>query len=431
MDALFENVTLSINLSKESYIDYVDQRFPKWIYIVLLAVGISGNVLSLIVFTSHSMRNNSIFTYLAFLSMVDLLVIVFGFGDLILISYFKIILRNYSLVLCRGHTFVTYFFSHLSSFILASVSIDRAISLNFKNFSKTYCVPRTALKIILVDCLLVFSINFHSLLFLGNYYNDDQQQYSLSSNHSLDEYSNVILKKKLACASKNNTIYDKFLEPYFEWIDLFCYAILPFVVMIVCSILIIKVVFLANKSYANMKRFSTTSIEHSNSLLRLNKTMYLNTLNANQATTTTNNNLTVTTTEFNGEKHSHHGNRKAANSNGTSQGVSRNNSSLRRRYRGPPNKKKHISYMLILLNVLFFLLLSPLLFVLACLSGVDNIREYKLLINSVYVLAYSNHCLNFLFYGLSSPPYRKTVLSLFAGKPAAYRHNQQRHTTIH
>lgn len=73
------------------------------------------------------------------------------------------------------------------------------------------------------------------------------------------------------------------------------------------------------------------------------------------------------------------------------------------------NRKKHISYTLILLNILFFSLVSPLLFLLLFLSDIENVREYQFLINIVYILAYSNHCLNFIFYGLSSPPYRKAV----------------------
>lgn len=150
-------------LTEESYFDYFDPRFPKWLAIIMLVIGVIGNILSLIVFLSTQMKNNSVFTYLAYLSVVDLFVITLGLGDIIIISYFKFVIRNYSIYLCRLHTFMAYFSSHLSSFLLASVSIDRAISLNFLNLAKLYCVPRTVHKIVILNCILILAINSHSL----------------------------------------------------------------------------------------------------------------------------------------------------------------------------------------------------------------------------------------------------------------------------
>ena len=101
------NATGLLNKQHElqSYFDYFDPRFPRFMTIVLLIVGIFGNVLSLIVFCHESMKKNSVFKYLAYLSIVDLFVIILGLGDMIAISYFKFIIRNYSIVFCRLHTF--------------------------------------------------------------------------------------------------------------------------------------------------------------------------------------------------------------------------------------------------------------------------------------------------------------------------------------
>lgn len=158
-----------MNMMKESYTDYFDPRFPKSLFVILIIFGVCGNLLSLVVFSSTSMKSNSIFTYLAYLSVVDLFVIVFGLGDLILISYFGFIIRNYSIVLCRAHTFATYFFTHLSSFILASVSLDRAIALNLTKFARFYCLPKTAHLVVAIDAFIVLVINFHTLVFLGTF----------------------------------------------------------------------------------------------------------------------------------------------------------------------------------------------------------------------------------------------------------------------
>ena len=116
--------------TEDADMEYFHPKFPRFLTIIFLVIGNFGNILSLIVFLSKSMRNNSVFTYFAFLSIVDFFVITFGLGDAILLSYFKIVIRNESIILCRLHSFLTYVFAHLSSFILASVSIDRAIALN-------------------------------------------------------------------------------------------------------------------------------------------------------------------------------------------------------------------------------------------------------------------------------------------------------------
>lgn len=152
---------------KVSYEDYFDPRLPKWLSIVLLVIGLFGNLLSVWVFAQRQMRKHSTFVYLAFLCFVDLYVLLFGLGDVILISHVGLILRNKSLLVCRLHTFFTYTFTHLSSFILASVSIDRAIATNVINFAKSYCKPRVAHRVIFINVILAMTINFHTLVFLG------------------------------------------------------------------------------------------------------------------------------------------------------------------------------------------------------------------------------------------------------------------------
>jgi len=102
----------------------------------------------------------------------------------------------------------------------------------------------------------------------------------------------------------------------------------------------------------------------------------------------------------------------------TTHSFSFNNSELRKRRKSIVrtnrrfSRAKHISYTLIFINFLFLCLVSPLVFVLLYLNG--NVAENKLLVNTVYLLAYSNHCLNFIFYGLLSPPYRKCIFKFLS-----------------
>ena len=151
-------------------------------------------------------------------------------------------LRSKSLYLCRFVSFLIYGFTHLSSFILASVSIDRAIATNFINFSKVYCKPNMAYKIIALNILLASAIDFHNLIFMGHStqeWNSDavtniDQQYmktlghhGSSSNNFSDEFNKESVLKNSSflitvhhCESIKDTNYDKFIDPYFRWIDL-------------------------------------------------------------------------------------------------------------------------------------------------------------------------------------------------------------------
>lgn len=152
----------------EESFSYFDPRFPKWLSIILLVVGIFGNLLCLFIFSRKNMRKNSTFIYLACLSVIDLAVLTLGLGDIVLIAYLNFNMRNQLLAACRVISFLIYSFTHLSSFILASVSIDRAIATNFITFSKAYCRPITAYKVISINIALAVLINFHSLFFIGH-----------------------------------------------------------------------------------------------------------------------------------------------------------------------------------------------------------------------------------------------------------------------
>lgn len=362
------NQTNSINYIKEGtniaidseYGDYFDSSFPGWISVLLLIVGVLGNILCLIVLSQKKMRKNSAFVYLAFLSVVDIFVLLLGLGDIVVIAYYRYMIRNQNIIICRVHSFLTYVFTHCSSLILALVSIDRAIATNLINFAKTYCKPSMAIKIICLTLIFTILINFHYLLFLGYEKNEENST-----------------AKIFECGSQTGTLYDKFMDPYFEWIDLILYSILPFIIMLISSYLIIRVLV--------------------RSVKRLNKSGF----RSKSETLSTK------------EKGNSASIRLESNPNGT-----RNQSALINQAR--INKTKHLSYTLITLNAIFFILISPLVIVLIILKGNKLTEESKILMNSLYMLAYANHSFNFILYGFLSPPFRSSLRALFSRTKQSY-----------
>ncbi len=122
----------------DSYLDYVDPNIPKWSIVLLFFVGIFGNMLSLAVFNKMNVRQNSTYIYLAILCLVDITTVILGLGDMIILFYFNESLRNQSIVLCRGHTFLLYTSTHWSSFILGILSKKKDFSSKFLYNSDTF-----------------------------------------------------------------------------------------------------------------------------------------------------------------------------------------------------------------------------------------------------------------------------------------------------
>lgn len=154
------------------------------------------------------------------------------------------------------------------------------------------------------------------------------------------------------------------------------YAIIPFLVMAVCTFMITRVLYLSNR--------------------RLNK----NKKPKSQAQT-----AAAAASNADRRKSSNAGDRKQSGAAAT---TSLLNNNLKKQVNARANRAKHLTYTLITLNCLFFCLVTPLL-----ISRLTHITPGSLLMNFVYWLAYLNHSLNFILYGVSSPPFRETLFKLF------------------
>jgi hypothetical protein len=327
-------------------------------------------------------------------------------------TYFGFIIRQISLTVCRTHTFFTISFTHMSSFILASVSVERAIATNFINFAKDYCKPRVAYRILALNFLLASIINFHYLCFLG--YDEESDKMLLNDANNYDNYSSSII---FHCGSKPDTLYDRYFDPYNQWLDLLFYAFLPFIIMTVCTFFIIRVLFITNKRFKNHlsgRRNATIKTTTSSLLNNLNNTA--------SGTSRPNRSFDASACVINAVDA-----RKESYTVMLDEVCNIDNSKDVRRFSTVYFKKKlferrlsptsarlsktlHLTYTLISINALFFCLVSPLILV---MIFVNDIKNNQILFNVVYLLAYSNHSFNFIFYGLSSPPYREAFKGIF------------------
>ena len=97
--------------------------------ILFILVGTVGNLLSVYVVLRSKLRRHSTFIYLAFLSIVDLVVLYTFCVNFILHAWFNIDLQRVSLIACKIFSFSIYFSPQMSAWILTAVSIDRVFAL--------------------------------------------------------------------------------------------------------------------------------------------------------------------------------------------------------------------------------------------------------------------------------------------------------------
>jgi hypothetical protein len=324
--SIIPNTTLIPTIPVPS--DIYDPRITRPFALVCLFIGSIGNSLSFIVFTQKQLRTHSTFRYLAYLSIVDLIVLYLGLGNLILRDYFLFDIRVQNLFLCKFHTFLTYVSTQLSSWILTIVSIDRAIACTVIQLNKRICRPKSADRIFFGMCIIISLLNSHILLFMGS--KTTTKHSSFLSNTS---YQNIVI-----CTHNTSDMYFKFFEIPYNIIDLLLYVLIPFIIMTICAGIIAYRLFF--------------SLSHT----------------------------------------TRHRSLKGKTQTGT-------------------RRAKQISYMLLILNLVFVILLTPIVLG-QIFQELNQEHRYRLYNSITLLMSYSNHALNFVLYGLASPQFRLTLRQL-------------------
>jgi hypothetical protein len=368
------------------------------ILLSIILLGVFGNILNLIVFSHKTMLKMSTFRLLFYLSIIDLLVLLVCTTDALFTFGFLVEIRLFSTLMCRLHTFLTYFLTHMSSVVLMIVSIDRALVVCNKSvvgllsnkrakkrktkneqnsssnplritsfkFKFNLITLNRVEKLLLLVVLFLILINGHYLLFLE--INSIDLVVIKDSLNNLQEFKllkELVNKTKLItdssgvndfkiCFPMNETLYNYFLNYIWIWIDTFIYSIIPFIVMVVCSVIIL------------------TEISKSKSKLFLN----------NQ----------------------------------------RNKNICRKRSK----RNKQLFVMLLVTNLYFVLCSLPL-----CVTMTYNKLKYdqnetSFLQTFLHIMAYSNNSVNFLFYLMFSQKYRLVIGNLLSLKSENDRRSLKR-----
>ena len=243
---------------------------------IILVLGFLGNIINLYVFTRPVFRTSSLstFRFLAYLSLIDLLYLLIGLSHIMIIVYTGYDYRTYSSFVCSVHSFLTLYLSHLSSNVLAGVSVFRCVTLNRLKPVKPIYFNGHAVKIehsenpkevcnvyrrsnkplsqrifacfgqadlvVLVIMIVLFLFDCHYLIWMRL---TTIESYELKANYTekSDPFSddprayNKVTYSACHPSETDQIRYYTFLRKSWIWIDLFLYSYVPFTVMIICK----------------------------------------------------------------------------------------------------------------------------------------------------------------------------------------------------
>ncbi|XP_060582807.1 probable G-protein coupled receptor 139 [Ruditapes philippinarum] len=181
---------------------------------ILLSIGLTGNILSVIVLAQASTRKTSTGFTLIFLTVTDTLILINSVLVRWLSHMFEINLRSSSNGACKFHVFMSYVLFQLSPWILVFVTVERVFSVKYPHRVRDVFTRKRVIRGLLILVLVLSSANAH--LIYG--------------------YEHVY-KEAYYCTARSN--HEDFMFKYWTWIDFALAFVIPFCVLLCGNIIVI------------------------------------------------------------------------------------------------------------------------------------------------------------------------------------------------
>ncbi|XP_060591696.1 probable G-protein coupled receptor 139 [Ruditapes philippinarum] len=184
---------------------------------ILLSVGLTGNILSVIVLAQASTRKTSTGFMLIFLTVTDTLILIYSVLVRWLNHMFEINLKTSSNGACKFHMFISYFLFQLSPWILVLVTVERVFSVKYPHRVRDVFTRRRVIISLFILVLVLGSVNAHLIYGYEHVYKDKYEAYY--------------------CTASSN--YENFMFKYWTWIDFVLAFVIPFCVLLCGNIMVI------------------------------------------------------------------------------------------------------------------------------------------------------------------------------------------------
>ncbi|XP_060605529.1 cysteinyl leukotriene receptor 1-like [Ruditapes philippinarum] len=162
MPALTYGKLVSFKCDIYGYIEcYVASWIWKVVPVTLVVVGIIGNLLNLMVLSSHQLRKKSTCVYLMFLAVTDMIVCSTGPLPNTVRIAFGTEIRSWSSFSCAFSHWSLFASGMMSCWIIVLVTAERTFVTLFPTTFKPKMTPRNAVIIAVVTLILVILLNAH------------------------------------------------------------------------------------------------------------------------------------------------------------------------------------------------------------------------------------------------------------------------------
>ncbi|KAL4232957.1 hypothetical protein ACF0H5_007645 [Mactra antiquata] len=200
----------------------------------IILLGVLGNLFSLLVWIKGRRRKTSTARYLSVLAIADITVLLTAALDFWISYVIQIDVKAMGTFPCKFLSFMAFWAPCFSAWILMAVTVERAMSVWIPHRINVVCRPVTAL---IVSACMGFLL---MLLFLPILIGVDIATFYMSTSIWTE------------CTARSNSFYGQNISEWF-YIDLFFFFFIPFLIMIISNSLILtKVVCLANRRNSSL-----------------------------------------------------------------------------------------------------------------------------------------------------------------------------------
>lgn len=197
----------------------------KYILPVIFAIGMTGNVLNLIVLRGKEMNSQSTSLFLTALAISDTLILLFGLLPTWLTIVFQIDIFTQWDALCKSLSHILYSSSHISAWLIVIVTINRYIIICKPFLTRELCTRTKAKKSIIGVLTLCLIINIH-----------------LYWTVSLDDDHDTASHK-----CRGDKQYKYFTTNILPMLDAGVYSVIPCCLLLIFNALIIRKIISSNK----------------------------------------------------------------------------------------------------------------------------------------------------------------------------------------
>lgn len=233
------------------------EKFVSYLPLLIIFLGITGNTVCFVVFRFFEpFKKIPAMVFLSFVAIADTASLFVWNLNHFLKPNFKIELEYLDRFSCKFFPFLQLFSLQLSSNLLSIMCIDRFITIISTPGSIYSRLPFSTLKTAYIwsglITVILFFLNFHFLLFNGNYW-PIKSQYNITittfiNGTYLNQTQSEVVYDKCFWYTSEFRIY-----PLWDKINLAVYNFFPFAVMTIFNFLLITKTLMQNKSLKTMK----------------------------------------------------------------------------------------------------------------------------------------------------------------------------------